>query len=153
MLEKLKSLDKYGGQKDLFFRSTGFFRLEKAEKRWWLVTPEGNAFLSHGVNHVERKWMERFYNVEFWARKYHQIEDPGTDISESFITKVKQDIQYIGWNTLGCHSHQRYYPESFMPYVKTLRFVNTQHYVEHTRQKAIGEDTKALRDRKCPFTG
>ncbi len=148
----MKNLDKYGGQKDLSFSVTGFFRLEKTEKRWWLVTPEGNAFLSHGVNHVERKWMERFYNTEFWARKYHEVEDPGTNLSESFITKVKEDVQYIGWNTLGCHSSQRFYPESFMPYVKTLRFVNTQHYVEHTRDDfpdVFHEDFAGFCDRKA----
>ena len=130
----MDNLDKYGGWKDLSFRATGFFRLEKTEKRWWLVTPSGNAFLSHGVNHVERKWMERFYNEDFWANKYHPIEDPGTALSESFIAKVKEDLDHIGWNTLGCHSPQRYYPKSFIPYVKTLRFVETQHYVEHTEK-------------------
>ena len=37
--------DTYGGDPSLSFDATGFFRLEKTN-RWWLVTPEGNAFLS-----------------------------------------------------------------------------------------------------------
>ena len=43
--------DRYGGCLDLVFDATGYFRLEKTD-RWWLVTPEGHAFLSFGANHV-----------------------------------------------------------------------------------------------------
>ena len=33
-------------------KSTGFFRLEKVEGKWWLVDPEGRLFFSHGANSV-----------------------------------------------------------------------------------------------------
>lgn len=130
----MTTLDQYGGSKEINFPSTSFFRINRDDRRWWLVTPEGNAFLSHGVNHVERKWMERFYNIDFWKKKYHSIEIPETAISESFITKVKDDLEFIGWNTLGCHSPTNYYPEMFIPYVHRLRFVETHHYEEHERE-------------------
>ena len=42
---KRRELDRFGGWTGKRFKATGFFRLEKDE-RWWLVTPEGNAFLS-----------------------------------------------------------------------------------------------------------
>ncbi|MCH2208201.1 MAG: hypothetical protein MK132_20335 [Lentisphaerales bacterium] len=45
-----KELDKYGSWKGKIFKATGFFRTEK-EDPWWLVTPEGNAFISLGINH------------------------------------------------------------------------------------------------------
>jgi hypothetical protein len=32
------------------FRATGFFRTEPRNGRWWLVTPEGNAFFSIGMD-------------------------------------------------------------------------------------------------------
>jgi hypothetical protein len=44
------SFSKYGGWKEKRFKPTGFFRTEHDGKRWWLVDPEGYAFLSMGVD-------------------------------------------------------------------------------------------------------
>ena len=45
--------DRYGGRTDLpAFQASGWFRSEKRDGRWWLVTPEGHAFFSLGVNAV-----------------------------------------------------------------------------------------------------
>jgi len=41
---------KYGGWKAMRFKATGFFRTEHDGKRWWLVDPEGYAFLSVGID-------------------------------------------------------------------------------------------------------
>ena len=59
--------DRYGGRLDLkSFPATGWFRAERRDGRWWLVTPEGHAFFSLGVNAVTaeqrsyvqgREWM------------------------------------------------------------------------------------------------
>lgn len=59
--------DSYGGRLDLkSFQATGWFRTERRDGRWWLVTPEGHAFFSLGVNAVTpeqrtyvqgREWM------------------------------------------------------------------------------------------------
>ena len=35
-----EGLDRYGGLKSVCFEATGFFRVERAD-RWWFVTPEG----------------------------------------------------------------------------------------------------------------
>ena len=43
---------KYGGFLDHKVKSTGFFRTEKINDRWWFVDPEGYLFLSLGVNCV-----------------------------------------------------------------------------------------------------
>lgn len=61
-------LDKFGGlNKGPVFKSSGFFRTEKRDGRWYLVTPEGHPFYSLGVNTVSpdvsqtyiagREWM------------------------------------------------------------------------------------------------
>lgn len=43
--------DRYGGLLGgVPFEATGFFRTEKRDGRWFLVTPEGNPFYSLGVN-------------------------------------------------------------------------------------------------------
>ena len=41
---------KYGGWKGKRFEATGFFRTQHDGKRWWLVDPDGCAFLSVGVD-------------------------------------------------------------------------------------------------------
>ena len=55
--------DQYGGWTGKKFEATGFFRVEKDE-RWWLVTPEGNAFLSFGINHLHPHLWKQDYNRE-----------------------------------------------------------------------------------------
>jgi hypothetical protein len=46
-------LDTFGGWKGgLSFEAKGFFRTEKRDGRWYLVTPEGHPFYSLGVNTV-----------------------------------------------------------------------------------------------------
>jgi len=42
----------YGGWKELQFEATGFFRTHHDGNRWWLVDPEGFAFLSAGVTGI-----------------------------------------------------------------------------------------------------
>lgn len=50
---KRSSLDTFGGwSKGPAFKASGFFRTEKRDGRWYLVTPEGHPFYSLGVNTV-----------------------------------------------------------------------------------------------------
>ena len=44
--------DAYGGWRKLNGEKTGFFHTQRIEGRWWLVTPDGNAFFSKGVDNV-----------------------------------------------------------------------------------------------------
>jgi hypothetical protein len=45
-------VDAYGGWTKLKGEKTGFFHTQQMEGRWWLVTPDGNAFFSKGVDNV-----------------------------------------------------------------------------------------------------
>lgn len=48
-----KDRDEFGGWKDgPKLKATGFFRTEKVDGKWWLVTPNGHLFFSHGVDCV-----------------------------------------------------------------------------------------------------
>ncbi|WP_243042717.1 beta-galactosidase [Dyella sedimenti] len=52
--EVRKGFDRYGGRTDLAaFKPSGWFRTEHRDGRWFLVTPEGHAFFSLGVNVVD----------------------------------------------------------------------------------------------------
>ncbi len=44
--------DRFGGWETVRGRATGFFHTEQINGVWWLMSPEGNAFFSKGVNHV-----------------------------------------------------------------------------------------------------
>lgn len=46
-------MDRYGGRLDVRLRATGWFHTQKADGRWWLVTPGGHGFFSLGVNTVK----------------------------------------------------------------------------------------------------
>lgn len=49
-----KGFDRYGGRTDLAaFKASGWFRAEQRDGHWHLVTPEGHAFFSLGVNVVD----------------------------------------------------------------------------------------------------
>ena len=45
-------MDAYGGWQNIPLARTGWFHTQQANGRWWLVTPEGHAFFSLGVNAV-----------------------------------------------------------------------------------------------------
>lgn len=46
---------KYGGLRDKQFKATGFFGTQFDGKRWWLVDPEGCAFVSNGIDCITPK--------------------------------------------------------------------------------------------------
>jgi hypothetical protein len=47
------ALDRYGGLLEgPVFGATGFFRTERRDGRWWLVTPDGHGFFSLGIDVV-----------------------------------------------------------------------------------------------------
>lgn len=46
-----QNTDPYGGFLDIKGKKTGFFHTEQINNRWWLVTPEGNAFHGIGISH------------------------------------------------------------------------------------------------------
>ena len=53
-----------------------FFRVEK-DDRWWLVTPEGHAFLSFGINHLYPDLFRQEYNRGSWQKQLgvEKLED------------------------------------------------------------------------------
>jgi len=44
--------DRFGGWLKLTGTKTGFFHTQQIDGRWWLVTPDGHAFFSKGVDNV-----------------------------------------------------------------------------------------------------
>ncbi|WLH36902.1 beta-galactosidase [Pseudomonas sp. FP2196] len=61
------SLDKFGGwSKGPAFKASGFFRTEKRDGRWYLVTPEGHPFYSLGVNTISPEVNQTYVAGREW---------------------------------------------------------------------------------------
>ena len=87
-------LSAYGGDTRRTFDATGFFRLEQTDERWWLVDPDGAAFISIGVNHADESNLKYPHNRDIWKQKYGS--------RESWIRDgVVKDFKAWGFNTIG----------------------------------------------------
>ena len=100
---KRRELDRFGGWTGKKFKATGFFRVEKDE-RWWLVTPEGSAFLSFGINHLHPDLWKQDYNRQAWKKRLG-LDDLN---SHQFAPAIKawflQTCCQYGFNTVGVHT-------------------------------------------------
>jgi hypothetical protein len=88
--------DSYGGWLKLKGKATGFFHTEQIENRWWLVTPDGNAFFSKGVD-----------NVNFTPEAKSSPKPPSDPAAWAKATS----LQLHGWNfnTVGAWSAPQMY--------------------------------------------
>ena len=87
-------LDAYGGNANRKFKATGFFRVEKADDRWWLVDPDGSSFVTIGLNHTDESNLKYPHNWDIWKKKYGS--------RENWIKNgVVKDLKSWGFNTIG----------------------------------------------------
>ena len=87
--------DKYGGWSRLKGNETGFFHTQQINGRWWLVTPEGNVFISKGVCHI---------SFEEGGPQVPHTPPPG-----NWAETVGQQLREWGFNTVGSWSDQDMY--------------------------------------------
>ncbi|MDF1657770.1 MAG: hypothetical protein P1U58_09165 [Verrucomicrobiales bacterium] len=126
----LKSQDPYGGWTGKQFEATGYFRVEK-DDRWWMVTPEGNAFLSFGINHFVPDLFRQPFSQAAWQKRLG-IEDLADD--KQFYPAIKewlfQTCANYGFNTLGVHTSLRVTntPRAVFPYLQPIKFVEIPHW-------------------------
>ncbi|MEM7146449.1 MAG: hypothetical protein AAF591_15040 [Verrucomicrobiota bacterium] len=122
--------DRFGGWTGKKFDATGFFRAEK-EDRWWLVTPEGNAFLSFGINHLSPDVFRQKFNREAWQKKLG-IDD--LDDHMRFAPALRkwflQICEEYGFNTAGVHNPLPIInrPRPAIAYMQPIKFVDTPHW-------------------------
>lgn len=76
--------DVYGGWTGIRGEATGFFHTQRMNGTWWIITPEGNGFLSKGVN---------------------SIRGPGKHpLKDEEVPGIRNHIVSWGMNTAGCWS-------------------------------------------------
>lgn len=125
------ALDQFGGWTGKVFEATGFFRTQHDGKRWWLVTPDGHAFLSFGINHYHAGWWTEDYNREHWVEVFgaHQAND--SKWNEGWRRQVASDLTHLGLNTIGIHTNAPSTGElidSVVAYVARYDPVDIAHY-------------------------
>ena len=126
MREVDRGLDQYGGWKGVQGEATGFFRVEEIGGRWWYVTPEGNVFLSVGVNHADYR---EDYSPEYVDFVRSHLQDWGFNTvgwsQESLSSKfVKGEVVHSrGWGPAQ-------YARLGMPYAHLLRFTDMEWYAD-----------------------
>lgn len=97
-------LDSFGGTVDIIsLKATGFFRLEeteiKSQKRWWLVTPDGNPFWSLGVTCIRPKYPRTAVTkVDGFEYLFKKLPNATGNESEAYIGDSLVSFYY--WNLL-----------------------------------------------------
>ena len=125
--------DKYGGWAKISGRTTGFFHVEEVEGRWWLIDPEGNVFLSIGINHIQPGLFFWEYNRSYWEQKYGHVKDPfdfdlfkRSKACDIWINTVREDFREWGFNTMGALSSIELRPPE-MPYTVIIPWFYNNH--------------------------
>ncbi len=151
MADKAEEHDRYGGWTGITTTLTGFFRIEKLRKRWWFITPEGNVFMSTGMNHVDFR----------------------EDYSPEFVRFVVEHLRDWGFNTIGwSQDTKRYdfrvgdtpptrgwgaeeYEHANMPYTHIVRFADIEWYSNEAFPDVFSreweEKCNRLAARDCPL--
>ncbi len=122
-------LDRYGGWTGKKFQATGWFRTEK-DDRWWLVTPDGNAFLSFGINHFHPNFWNADYNRETWQKRLG-VKSMNLPASRNALRSwFLQTCREYGFNSIGVHNLLSVLnaPSAVMPYLQPIRFVDIPHW-------------------------
>lgn len=124
-------LDSFGGWTGQPFEATGYFRLEQGEGRWWLVTPEGNAFLINGQDHVSPRAINQPYNREYWNEKLSLSPESSSEerITAFYNKKVAKDAKYLGFNTL--YSHFVPVGMNVTPYIPRAQTIYHEYWRTH----------------------
>jgi len=133
--------DRFGGWRARKFEATGFFRTEHDGERWWLVTPEGNAFLSFGINHYHASWWAQDYNRDHWTKTFGAQRPWDEAWRNGFRKAAMADLERLGLNTLGIHTDAPMLTDPpagpVMPYVQHYEPIVLSHYRKPTPETYI----------------
>ncbi len=137
----------YGGWKGKRFQATGFFRTQHDGKRWWMVDPEGYAFLSTGVDCINPGSSGPIDGIEDLFEWLPGADDPtfgealntgrnrksmdfyvanmtrvyGADWKDQWTTLTANMMHKFRFNTVGNWSNLEFARKSKIPYVLQMR--------------------------------
>lgn len=123
--------DQYGGFIDIKGEKTGFFHPEKINGRWWLITPDGNAFYGVGMAHPVTGFTQAAVtftyggNQEAWLKGTVQRMK---DLGFNCVWSGPYCPERLKFNYVDKRLAEKVFSEAKMPYVFPIPLV--KHNVE-----------------------
>jgi len=105
--------DRYGGWAGLQGKRTGFFHTQKLGGRWWLITPDGNAFFSAGVYCVR---ISGIPDVRTGRRAYRENCLFAHGSEKEWARVAVRRVGGWGFNTIGDWSSASVITQRQLPY-------------------------------------
>lgn len=93
--------DRYGGLLTLKGTRTGFFHVEQIRDRWWIVTPDGHAFISKGVCHVS---YTADHAPSLGYSPYGRVTEAKYGSAQAWAKATAERMKSWGLNTVGAWS-------------------------------------------------
>lgn len=113
--------DDYGGTLHVRGNTTGFFHVENINGIWWIIDPEGNAFISKGVNCVNF-WGD--YSPNLGYSPYNKAVQKKYGGVETWAEATVEKLRGFGFNTIGSWSSVETF-ELRIPYTVILNIAAT----------------------------
>lgn len=110
--------DAFGGWRAVRTAATGRFRVEQIDGTWWFVTPEGNAFLSLGVNFIVSSGD---FSPPLGRAPYHDNIVARHGSAERWAEETLRRLRTWGFTSAGAWSESRWF-RGRLPYVEILSF-------------------------------
>ncbi|MYB16808.1 MAG: hypothetical protein F4X41_07235 [Chloroflexi bacterium] len=143
-------LDRYGGWTGKKFSPSGYFRTEK-DGRWWLVSPEGNGFLSFGINHLHPEFWNQAYNRAAWRDRLGLDDLDGPGFAVALRRWFLETCRGYGFNTVGVHADLAIanLPRPAMAYMLPIQFVDIPHWQDDVPDESFVDVFAPEFERRC----
>ncbi len=109
--------DVYGGLVSIRGKKTGFFHVERLDGRAWLITPDGNGFLSKGINHLS---FNGDRGRKTGRHEYRERVEKKYGSAKAFRGAAVDRLRAWGFNTLGAWCDDDAARLHRIPYTKIL---------------------------------
>ena len=135
---RFRALDRFGGALDISAPATGRFYTTEIDGRHWLITPDGHAFFSSGLNHIT---FHGDYSPPIDRRLYHEAVLARYGTEAAWAAATEDRLRSWNINTVGAWSNDHNWPT--MPYTLVMSL--------HDAAPAVpgwptGQTGKAIRD-------
>lgn len=112
--------------------ATGYIHVAQINGIWWFIGPDGEKFVSIGVNHIEPHLWLAPYNKAATLKKYgSDLIGPDGHFNTSGVAAKKwidaqvKTTRELGFNTFGKHTHPNINPELYQEQIYYIASLET----------------------------
>ncbi len=142
--------------------ATGYVQVKQIDGVWWFIGPDGDKFVSLGVNHIEPHLWLAPYNKEATLKRYGQdmvtaagLFNPQGKAVERWIDRQIEICGDLHFNTFGKHTHETIHSALYkdrMYYIASLETAPLAGWQERNgngpRPDVFSADFKTFLDRR-----